>query len=143
MKIGETSYKETSFGIIPRSRLVELEIQGIEKGIRFLFSASTKEKTKITPTIVLALHIKAFGWIFPKWAGKFRTVRVEYSGKEAPSYYLVPQLITDLCLDLRERLKHLPICLYSSLQRLQRTSCSNANVVYLFRVKITANRDNI
>ena len=33
---GETSYKETAFGIIPRSKLIPLEIEGIKgRGILF------------------------------------------------------------------------------------------------------------
>ncbi|TSC88128.1 MAG: huntingtin interacting protein E-like protein [Microgenomates group bacterium Gr01-1014_16] len=108
MKTGETSYKETSFGIIPRSQLVKLEIKGIKKGIKFLYSISKTKKAKITSVLILSLHKEAFGWIFPKWAGKFRTIQVEYSGKEAPPHYQVPQLVADLCLDLQERIKHLP-----------------------------------
>jgi len=30
-KQGETSYKETAFGIIPRSELISLEITGIKR----------------------------------------------------------------------------------------------------------------
>src|SRR3989344_1565204 len=108
MKTGETSYKETSFGIIPRTRLVKLEAEGIERGIKFLYAESKSLKSKVTFQLILELHNRSFGWIFPQWAGKFRTIQVEYSEKEAPPYHQVAQLVTDLCLDLKERLKHLP-----------------------------------
>ena len=49
----------------------------------------------------------AFGWIFPEWAGKYRSVRVEFSGKEAVLPGFVPELVINLCADLEERLKHL------------------------------------
>lgn len=31
-----------------------------------------------------------------------------FSGKEAPPYFQVPELMSDLCQDLKERIKHLP-----------------------------------
>lgn len=33
---GETSYKETAFGIIPRSKLIPLEIEGIKRAWDFI-----------------------------------------------------------------------------------------------------------
>ena len=38
--IGETSYKDTAFGIIPRSELIKLEIQGIKKAWDFVLNKS-------------------------------------------------------------------------------------------------------
>jgi hypothetical protein len=35
-RIGETSYKETAFGIIPRSQLIPLEIEGIKRAWDFV-----------------------------------------------------------------------------------------------------------
>lgn len=101
---GATSYKQTVFGIVPREKLLALEIEGTQKGIEFV---AKNYQSEITPEIILAIHRIAFGWIFPDWAGKFRTIRVEYSGKEAPLPHLLPQFITNLCADLAERLKHL------------------------------------
>jgi len=33
---GSTSYKETAFGIIPRSNLLKLELEGTKKGLEYL-----------------------------------------------------------------------------------------------------------
>jgi Fic family protein len=101
---GATSYKQTAFGIVPREKLLELEIEGTQKGLKFV---AQNYQSEITPEIILAIHKIAFGWIFPDWAGKLRTIRVEYSGKEAPLPHLLPQLVINLCADLNERLKHL------------------------------------
>ena len=103
-----TSYKETVFGIIPRNKLVRLEIQGIKKGLEYIHDLVQKEQaSKITPKLICKLHQVSFGWIFPKWAGKYRKIQVTFSGKEAPAYYLITELIISLCSDLKERLKYL------------------------------------
>ena len=101
---GATSYKETAYGVLNRSELLALEIEGTQKGIEYIAANYERE---ITPELILVIHKIAFGWIFPDWAGKFRTIRVEYSGKEAVLPHLVPQLIVNLCADLFERLNHL------------------------------------
>ena len=102
-------YKETKFGILSRSRLLKLEIEGTKKGLDFIFRLVSKDKSiEITPELICQLHQKAFGWIFPKWAGKYRKIQVTVSGMEAPSFYLVPEMIRNLCEDLKERLRHLP-----------------------------------
>lgn len=106
---GATSYKETKFGIIPRSRLLKLEIEGTKKGLDFIFKLVSKDKSiEITPELICQLHQKSFGWIFPKWAGKYRKIQVTVSGKEAPSFYIVPEMMMNLCEDLKERLLQLP-----------------------------------
>ena len=61
----------------------------------------------VTPKLILELHKISFGWIFPDWAGKYRNIRVEFSGKEAVSPHQVPELMINLCFDLQERLKNL------------------------------------
>lgn len=106
---GATSYKETAFGIIPRSKLIQLELEGTKRGLEHI-SKHIQEETspKITPELICELHKVSFGWIFPKWAGKYRKIQVTYSGKEAPPYFQVPELIINLCSDLEERLKYLP-----------------------------------
>lgn len=67
----------------------------------------TSRQVEITPKFILDLHNIAFGWIFPEWAGKFRTIQVQFSGKEAPQYYLIPELMVNLCADLKERFRNL------------------------------------
>ncbi|MBU0578620.1 Fic family protein [Patescibacteria group bacterium] len=101
---GATSYKQTSFGIIPRTKSLQLELVGTKKGLEFI---ATCYHQKLTPQLILKVHEIAFAWIFPDWAGKYRTIRVQYSDKEAPLPHLIPALTTDLCADLEERLKHL------------------------------------
>lgn len=106
---GATSYKETAFGIIPRSDLIKLELKGVKKGLEYIYDLISSGKNfKITNELICKLHQVSFGWIFPNWAGKFRTIQVTFSGKEAHPYYQVAELITNLCKDLEERLKHLP-----------------------------------
>ena len=106
---GATSYKETAFGIISRSRLIQLELEGTKSGLEFIHNLIQKGKdVKITPDLICRLHKVSFGWIFPKWAGKYRKIQVTFSGKEAPPYFQVPELVVNLCDDLSERLKYLP-----------------------------------
>ena len=42
-KRGETIYKETSFGIIPRSKLIPLEIEGIKRAWDFVLKERKKK----------------------------------------------------------------------------------------------------
>ncbi|MEK7543528.1 MAG: Fic family protein [Patescibacteria group bacterium] len=106
---GATSYKETAFGIIPRSKLLQLEIEGTKRGLMYLHDVMQQQKSvAITPQFICVLHGVAFGWIFPDWAGKYRKIQVTYSGKEAAPYYQLPELMTNLCRDLDERLRQLP-----------------------------------
>lgn len=101
---GATPYKETAFGIIPRSKLLHLELEGTKRGLEHIAKIYHED---LTPELIRAVHKEAFGWIFPDWAGKFRTVRVEFSGKEPVLPHQVSELINNLCADLKERLKYL------------------------------------
>lgn len=106
---GATSYKDTKLGILPRQKVVKLEIEGIKKGLEYIFSRkSTDKNIEIDSVLICRLHEISFGWIFPDWAGKYRKIQVTFSGKEAPEYYKIPELIINLCNDLKERLKHIP-----------------------------------
>ena len=106
---GATSYRETAFGIIPRSKLLILELIGTRKGLEYLDKLVKRNKnTVITSSLICKLHLVSFGWIFPNWAGKFRKIQVTYSDKEAPKYFQIPELILNLCNDLKERLNNLP-----------------------------------
>lgn len=99
-----TSYKHTAFGIISRSKLLPLELEGTKRGLEYIHDLNKHRKhIPITPEFINKLHDVAFGWIFPEWAGKFRTIQVTYSGKEAPPYYMIPELILNLCNDLQTR----------------------------------------
>lgn len=106
---GATSFQETKFGIISRSELVKLESEGTSKGLKFIKALSkSKKNLLISSELILDIHKKSFKWIFPKWAGKFRTIEVEVSDYHPPQFYKIPVLIKQFCDDLNERLKHIP-----------------------------------
>lgn len=104
---GATSYKETSFGILPRSKVVQLEQKGVAKVLKYILKLSSK-KAEITPKLICDIHKTGFGFIFPDWAGKFRTIDVTVGDFEPPHYSQVPELVKNLCEDVEERLKHIP-----------------------------------
>ncbi len=101
---GATSFRETALGIIPRSKLLLLELKGTRRGLDMVAKLRNSE---INPDLIIQVHKESFGWIFPDWAGKYRTIRVEFSGKEAVPSHQIPELITNLCSDLNERLQHI------------------------------------
>jgi Fic family protein len=102
-----TSYKETAFGILSRSKVVSLEQKGIKKAQFYILKLSN-DKKRITQEYILDVHQEGFGFIFPDWAGKFRTIDVTVGDYEPPHYSKIPELIKNLCDDLEERLKHIP-----------------------------------
>lgn len=101
-----TSYKETTFGILPRSRVVELEQEGIKKAQLYILKLADK-KSKITSELICKVHGEGFGFIFPDWAGKFRIVDVTVGEYEPPHYSKIAVLVKNLCDDLEERLKYI------------------------------------
>ena len=107
-RIGETSYKETTFGVIPRSELIPLEIEGTKKAWDFVMKEYGKGAIPLTPDFLKKVHKRGFGWIFPEIGGRFRTIEVTVSGHTPPKFHMVPQLMTDFMNDIRIRLKYLP-----------------------------------
>jgi len=105
---GETSYRQTAFGIIPRSKLIPLEIKGIKKAWDFILKQRKKKKILITPQFIKKIHKVGFGWIFPKMGGKFRKIEVTVSDHTPPKYYQLPELMDNFCKDLKEREMNLP-----------------------------------
>ncbi len=105
---GATSYKETAFGILPRSKIIPLEAEGIKRALQYIIRLS-EEKAKITPTLIQDIHKEGFKFIFPDWAGKFRIVDVTVGEYEPPHYSKIAVLVKNLCDDLEERLKHIPL----------------------------------
>jgi len=81
---GATSYKETAFGIIPRSKLLTLELDGTKRGLEYI-QTHIDQINQITPDLICKLHEISFAWIFPAWTGTYRKIQVTYSGKEAVS----------------------------------------------------------
>ena len=102
-----TSYQQTAFGNLPRSKIVPLEQEGVKKALQHVVQLS-KDNVQITPQNILDIHKVGFGHIFPVWAGKFRTVEVTVGLYEPPYFSRVPELVKNLCDDLQERLQHLP-----------------------------------
>ena len=107
-RLGETSYKETAFGIIPRSKLILLEIEGITRAWDFVLKKKIKNKLPLTPNFLKKIHEIGFGWIFPELGGKFRKIDVTVSKHIPPKFYLVPQEMDNFTKDLKIRIKHLP-----------------------------------
>lgn len=103
----ETSWKETKFGILPRSRVIQLEIQGTQKGLLLLQKIS-KNKEPLSIELIKKTHKDCFGNILQDRAGVFRTVQVEYSGKEAPHFSKVHEMMQNLVSDIEHALKQLP-----------------------------------
>ena len=90
-----TSYNNTAFGILPRSEVIPLEREGVKKAQQYII-ALNEEKVEISPQIILAIHQEGFGFIFPDWAGKFRTVDVTVGEYELPHYSHIPELVQNL-----------------------------------------------
>lgn len=102
-----TSYKDTAFGIIPRFKVVQLEKEGVRKALQYIITLS-RNKAQITSQLICEIHREGFGFIFPDWAGKFRTIDVTVGKYEPPHFSRIPELIKNLCDDLSEQLSHLP-----------------------------------
>lgn len=102
-----TSYKQTAFGILSHSKVVQLEAEGVKRAQEYIVKLN-ESKAVITPQIILDTHRVGFAFIFPDWAGKFRTIGVTVGDYEPPHYSQISTLIKNLCEDLKERLKHLP-----------------------------------
>lgn len=72
---GATTYKETTFGIIPRSKLFKLELEGTRRGIEYIYNiVQNQSYFKIDSDLICKLHQIAFGWIFPKLNGQVNIV---------------------------------------------------------------------
>lgn len=107
-KIGATSYKDTSFGILPRSEIIPLEIDGIKKAWDFVIKTSQRGSIPLTVSFIKKVHKAGFGWIFREIGGVFRTVEVTVSKHQPPKFYLISQLMEDFMMDLKMRLKYAP-----------------------------------
>ena len=103
----ETSWKETKFGILPRSKVIQLEIQGTQKGLLLLQKIS-QNKESLSIELIKKIHKDCFGDILQNFAGTFRTIQVEYSGKEAPHFSKVHEMMQNLVSDIEHALKQLP-----------------------------------
>lgn len=107
-KIGETKYYETSFGVIPRSKLIPLEVEGIKRAWDYLLKKRKGDIVALDAALIKRLHKVGFGWIFPEHGGKFRKGDVKVSNYHPPKGYLLAQLMENLMNDIQARMKHLP-----------------------------------
>lgn len=107
-RIGETSYRETALGIIPRSKLIPLEIEGIKRAWDFVLKKYQKGKIPLSTSFLKELHRIGFGWIFPKEAGQFRKIELQVSHHLPPKHYQVPELMGNFIDDVKTRIKYLP-----------------------------------
>jgi fido (protein-threonine AMPylation protein) len=69
---------------------------------------STAEAMQITPEWICAIHRQIAGELFPDWAGRFRNTDVQVGTHLPPRAFEVPVQVRNYCLDLAERLHHLP-----------------------------------
>lgn len=106
-RLGETGYKQTAFGIIPRSKLIPLEVEGIKRAWDFFIKKNEKKEDMFTSYFLREVHREGFGWIFPDMGGKFRTIDVSVSHHTPPKSYLVPQLMDDFLKDVQVRMESL------------------------------------
>lgn len=102
---GATRYAETAFGILPRYKLVELEAEGITKGLVWVIQNASK-KPPITTELLLVLHKQCFGFFFPEWAGTLRRVDVLVSDHTPPAPHKLRMHLVDFERDLAERIRH-------------------------------------
>lgn len=103
----ETSYKQTKYGILPRRKVLKLEVIGTRKGL-LLLNQLAKENQKISLNLINRIHKGSFSDILVDDAGKFRTIQVTYSGKEAPHFSKIFEMIKILCDDTEFAIAHLP-----------------------------------
>lgn len=107
VKGGATSYRQTKYGILPRSKLLKFEVLGTKRGLLFL-NKQAKADRELDPKFVKEVHQISFGEILMGDAGKFRTIQVTYSGKEAPHFSKIPEMIKTLSKDTEFTLLRLP-----------------------------------
>ena len=102
----ETSWKETKFGILPRSKIIQLEVQGTQKGL-LLLQQIAKNKEPLSIDLIKKIHKDCFSDILQNFSGTFRTIQVEYSGKEAPHSSKVHEMMQNFVSDIEHALKQL------------------------------------
>jgi len=104
---GSTSYKQTKFGILPRDEVIKLEVQGTKKGLQILQMMAEKEEL-LNLDFIKKIHEECFEDILLNDAGKFRSIQVTYSSKEAPLFTRIPEMLHNLCEDIEYALSNLP-----------------------------------
>ena len=68
---------------------------------------SAPEDIMIAPEWIRGIHQRIAGELFPDWAGSFRHTDVQVGGTHLPPQgFNVPIHVSNLCLDLAERMSH-------------------------------------
>lgn len=106
-KIGATSYKQTKFGILAHDDVIKFEVKGTKKALQLLQDIADKNRP-ISPELIKQIHKDAYEDILEEDAGKFRTIQVTYSSKEALHFSKISEMILNLCDDTEYALKQLP-----------------------------------
>lgn len=104
-KLGATSFKQTRFGILPREKVIKLEVLGIRRGLLFLQKVSQTHR-KLSIALIQKVHRLCFKDILQTEAGKFRTRQVTFSGQEAMHFSQIYEQMTNLCSDVQTRLSN-------------------------------------
>src|SRR3990167_1191840 len=107
VKGGDTSYKQTKYGILPRLKVLKLEVLGTKKGL-ILLKGFSKDNKRITADLIKKVNKDCFSDILVDDAGKFRTIQVTYSGKEVPHFSQIAEMIKVLCDDIEFAISQLP-----------------------------------
>lgn len=102
-----TSYRNTIYGILPRNEIIKLETIAVKKGFIHLKNETLYQK-KLSIHFIQNLHKTCFNNILPDEAGRFRTIQVTYSSKEAPHFSKIPEMMKILCDDINYALECLP-----------------------------------
>lgn len=105
---GETSWKETRLGILPHSKIIQLEVRGTQNGLLLLQKISEKNEP-LSIDLIKRIHKVSFSDILQNRAGVFRTTQVEYSGKEAPHFSKIYQMMQNFVYDIEHGIKQLPL----------------------------------
>ncbi len=64
------------------------------------------EDIMINPEWIRGIHQRIAGELFPDWAGSFRHTDVQVGTHLPPQGFNVPIHVSNLCLDLAERMRH-------------------------------------
>lgn len=103
---GETSYKQTAFGILPRSKLIPLEVEGIKRAWDFV--VKKRRRSGYAHASILARSApRRFRMDIPGHGWQISNNRRLCLSPYAPKFYLVPGLMDDFLKDMRAKMEGL------------------------------------
>ena len=95
----------TANGVLPYSVVAERLAVNIARCLDALLD-SAPEDIMIAPEWISGIHQRIAGELFPDWAGSFRHTDVQVGTHLPPQGFNVPIHVSNLCLDLAERMRH-------------------------------------